>query len=180
MVRSFLRMRAWIAGGASRDTVCKLCVHEAVQLSIRATCPGQDTGVLLGCAPAGASVCIGVCADCVCVFRCVGEWVRVHAGRIHLSQGVRVFVRIFLYVRACLYVYVAISGYVWVCMHLYVFMSLNIGAYGCVYICVCMYLYVCVYLFVRICVWVCVDVSICVCVSLCMCVWVCRYAIKRL
>ena len=70
----------------------------------------------------------------VCVFRCVGEWVCVHAGRghlyegmrvcvriflvcvhagrVHLSEGVRVCVRIFLYVRVCLCVYVGVSGYV--------------------------------------------------------------------
>ena len=41
---------------------------------------------------------------CMCVFRCVGEWVCVHAGRVHLSEGVHVFVRIFsgFYVRVCL------------------------------------------------------------------------------
>ena len=69
---------------------------------------------------------------CMCVFRCVGEWVCVHAGRVHLSEGVRVFVRIFLNVRLCLYVYVGVSGYVSVCMHLYVFMYLGICACGCV------------------------------------------------
>jgi hypothetical protein len=69
MVRSFLRMRAWIAGGAPRDTVCKLCVHEAVQLFIRAPRLGKDMVVLLGCAPPGASVCVGVC-----VCSCLGAW----------------------------------------------------------------------------------------------------------
>ena len=69
MVRSFLRMRAWIAGGAPRDTVCKLCVHEAVQLFIRATRLDQYIVVLLGCAPAGAMVCVGVC-----VCSCLGAW----------------------------------------------------------------------------------------------------------
>ena len=74
MVPSFLRTRAWIAGGAPRDTVCKLCVHEAVQLSIRATRRGQVTVGLLGCAPAGVMVCVdvGVCVG-------VGAWVLVCA-----------------------------------------------------------------------------------------------------
>jgi hypothetical protein len=42
---------------------------------------------------------------CACLCR--------HLSRVDLSvsEGVRVFVRIFLYVRVCLYVYVAISGY---------------------------------------------------------------------
>ena len=51
------------------------------------------------CSPGG----VGVCRRMrVFVFRCVGEWVCVHAGRVHLSEGVRVFVRIFFYVRVCL------------------------------------------------------------------------------
>ena len=83
------------------------------------------------CSPGG----VGVCRRMrVFVFRFVGEWACVHAGRGHLSEGVRVcvgispvcvhagrvhlsasvhvWVRIFLYLWVCLYMYVGLSGYV--------------------------------------------------------------------
>ena len=103
----------------------------------------------------------------VFVFRCVGEWACVHAGRGHLSEGVRVCVRIFqvcghagrvhlsesvrvwvrisLYLRVCLYMYVGLSGHVSGYMYLFVVVYLCICDVG-ISVCVCIYLYVFVYL----------------------------------
>ena len=143
VVPSFLRTRAWPAGGAPRDTVCKLCVHEAVQLSIRATRLGQDTVGLLGCAPAGAMVCVGVSAcaclgACVCVHACVlvhlaaviPELACYHHDMYRcMCQCIRMYLRVSLCV--CLYVCMC-SCVVYVFTYMFLCLCLCISVYMCV------------------------------------------------
>jgi hypothetical protein len=107
--------------------------------------------------------CLSLQLAVLCVSACVLACARRHL-RVDLSEGVRVFARIFLYMRVCLCVwhYLGMCGCA-MCFCLPICARVGVG----IYMCACVYVYVCISLCVYAYgyVWMSMFVFVCLCVG---------------